>query len=302
MNNVLSLNRYAQQSQPAYDLVDRAQSPLLFTAYERPLFYKGKEGTEFSNTQHKALVRVYDDKPVCLNVVKNSYKVVQNEELFTAIDSGLRTGLSRAEISSAEIKDRISYQGSQCFREYIFRDIAFASPEQDKIAFRVLVQNGFGTGAIKMYAGAIDFFCTNGMVLGEYTSAYAKHTSGVLIGNFERLVAGAVNIFWKHKEFWNEMAGKRVKPADEVKTWLKNKFGERLASKLFRQYLIECESRKNGDTLWALYSALTYYASHNDGEFGLRTTVNDHAAATMMKRENYVRKIMDNDELMLLAA
>lgn len=282
-------------------LLNDLASPLMFKAWERPLYYKGKDGTEYSNTQHKALVRVLNDQPVTLNVVRDTYKVVQNDELFAAIHNGLASGLSTSEIAGAQIKDRIAYGGALCFREYIFPDICFASPERDKIAFRVIVQNGFGTGAIKLLAGAIDFFCTNGLIIGEYTSTYAKHTKGLSISKFEEAVRGSVQMFWKNRELLEGLAGRRVLSAQRVQKWMEDKFGERLGAKLYRQYLIEAKTR--GATLWAVYSALTYYSSHADGDFTLRNTGNDHAAATMVKREHDVRKaVADTETFLSLAA
>lgn len=282
-------------------LLHDLNSPLSFKAYERPLWYEGANGHKFSNTGHKALVRVLDDKPVCLNVVTNTYKVVQNDELFAAIHDGIKGNIDARELKSVHIKDRASYGGAICLREYIFPDISFASPERDKIAFRIVVQNGFGTGAIKVFAGAIDFFCTNGLVIGDYTSTYAKHTKGLQLTKFEEAVRGSVHMFWKNADLFSDLAGRKVLNDEAVLGWYVLNFGERLGTRLHHQYLVEAATR--GKTLWAVYSALTYYSSHNSGEFSLRNTGNDHAAATMMRRENDVRKaVADRETLLKLAA
>lgn len=276
-------------------------SPIMFKAYERGLWYEGRTGAKFSNTGHKALVRMIDDKPFCLNVVRETYKVVQNDELFSMIHEGLVSGLGRDPLKTATIKDKTAYGGAICFREYIFPEISVESPERDKIAFRVVIQNGFGTGAIKMLAGAIDFYCTNGLVIGEYTRTYAKHTKGLQITRFKEAVEGSVHMFWRNKDFYSSLAGKKVLNNDLVCEFYHKHFGERLGDRLFHQYLVEAKTR--GHNLWAVYSALTYYSSHSVGEFGLRNTGNDHAAATMMKRENDVRKVVaDQRAFMELAA
>jgi hypothetical protein len=311
MNNVTNLASHrvpADNAAHMYDgrggddrLLHDLHSPLMFTAYERPLWYEGKTGNKFDNTGHKALVRMINDAPVCLNVVKNTYKVVQNDELFAAIHAGLRTGVGDDVLSTAKIRDKTSYHGAVCFREYIFPDVSITSPERDKIAFRIVIQNGFGTGAIKLLAGAIDFFCTNGLVIGEYTSTYAKHTKGLQISKFEEAVRGSVHMFWQHKDFYSTLAGKKVLDDASVCDWYVAKFGDRLGARLYHQYVSEAKTR--GKTLWAVYSALTYYSSHSNGDFSLRNTGNDHAAATMMKRENDVRKaVADINEFMKLAA
>lgn len=289
MNNVVSLNAYAEASQPARV---RTASPIEFKAYERPLWYEGKEGTRYGSTGHKALIRMEGDAPTVLNVVKDTYKVVQNAELFDAVESGLRSVLGH-QANSATIKDSIAHNGKLCYRQYAFSDISIDSPERDRIVFRVIVVNGFGGSAIKLHAGAIDMFCTNGMILGDFTSEYAKHTSGVKIAKFTDVVAGAVDIFWKNKGTWKMLRDTMIKNDDTVVEWLNKEFGERLGLKLYHQYLIEKKVR-GGNNMWALYSTLTHYSSHANGEFSLRNTKNDHAAATMLGREQTVRQVLQS--------
>lgn len=309
MTNVVSLNQSAFSDVPSGSAVSLFSfeqqwetSPLNFHAYERPLWYEGKHKS-YSNTGHKALVRANgDNDPVCLNVVRETYKVVQNKELFGLIHEGMKTGgLTTQDIEACRVNDKVAYGGTYCFREYVFPTIAFDSPEKDKIAFRVVVQNGFGTGAIKLYAGAIDFFCTNGLIIGEFNSTYARHTKGLVLNKFKEAVEGAVVLFWKNKGMFDDLVSTKILGDSDVRKWLIEKFSERLGEKLFRQYLIEAKTR--GRNLWALYSTLTYYSSHAEGEFSLRETGNDHAAATMMKRENEIRRVInDGKELMKLAA
>lgn len=288
MNNVVQLNLE----------LHKPQSPIMFTAVERPLFFTARERQY--DADHKALVRYKDDDhPILLNVVRNTYKMVQNHELFTQVENGLRSQLSRSEYERAEVYDHMAYGGATCMREYRFPDISVSSPDNDKIMFRVIASNGFGTGSLKVFGGAIDMFCTNGMIIGQFVRAYAKHTSGVKISKFDTVVRGAVDMFWKNATFWGKMASMKVMDDDRVFKWLEHRFGERLAKKLMHQYRIECQSR--GRSIWALYSALTYYASHADGEFSLRNTKNDHAAATMLKREEQVRNV-SHDLITELAA
>lgn len=303
MSNVISIrNPYADASQPASDRSGNTSanlSPLLFHAYERPLWYEGKEGTRYGSTGHKALVRMHEDKPVCLNVVKDTYKVVQNADLFQAIESGLRSALGPT-ADRAQIVDKLAYGGRTCYRQYIFKGIEVASPENDSIIFRVIIQNGFGGSAIKLHAGAIDMFCTNGMILGDFTSEYAKHTSGVKINRFKETVEMAADVFWKNKGTW-KMLRSRVIRQDKVLEWLQEQFSDRLGLKLYHAYLIEAKVR-GGNNMWALYSTLTRYASHNSGDFTVRETKNDHEAATMIAREQTVHRIWSNNSFEALAA
>jgi len=301
MTNVVSLgvaHRPLRQTAPS------KPSPLDFVAYERPLWYEGATGTKYNNSGHKALVRMKDGQPVCLNVVQDSYKVVQNKDLFEQIDRNICEGVGTQAFDNAEIFEQIAYEGRTCIREYRFPDIKVDSPERDKICFRIIALNGFGGSAIKVIAGAIDFFCMNGVIRGEYTREYGRHTTGLQLAKFGDQVRKSIDVFWKDRELWTEMRQTTIKDDEKVIKWLNEKFGDRLGAKLYRQYLIEQKSR-GGTNFWALYSALTYYASHADGDFTLRKTGNDHAATTMLGREAAVRSQLVSgawDELMKEAA
>ena len=296
MSNVISLRGNAiEQTAPS------TTSPIMFTAYERPLWYEGKTGTKFGNTGHKALVRMINDKPVCLNVVGEGYKLVQNAELFELVERQLTGSLQSTQLDNMVIKDQIAFNGAVCMREYRFPNINVPTPENNLIHFKVNVYNGFGTGSIKLLAGGEDQICTNGMVRFHGDATYAKHTKGLELARFDKVVTRAIDLFWHERSKWSMLQKTVIRDEKKVHDWLIEKFGERLGNKLFHQYNVERMSR-GGNNLWALYSALTYYASHDTGEFTLRKTGNDHAAATMMKRQLEVSKHLNSAEFELLAA
>jgi len=62
-----------------------------------------------------------------------------------------------------------------------------------------------------------------------------------------------------------------------------------LHEKLVNQYAVEVEDR--GPNLWSVYSALTYYSSHNQDGFAVKERDGSpSSAATMFKRETEVAK------------
>jgi len=67
---------------------------------------------------------------------------------------------------------------------------------------------------------------------------------------------------------------------------------ERRAERLLERYKYEAADR--GPTVWALFSALTYFGSHTGEAFPMRTTGEDHAAHTMHKREMQVKQWVDH--------
>ena len=65
----------------------------------------------------------------------------------------------------------------------------------------------------------------------------------------------------------------------------------------------EAEAAERGRTVWALYSALTNYASHNSERFGVRNSGNvDNTAVTLDGREREVARIVDGDAFQRVAA
>jgi hypothetical protein len=158
------------------------------------------------------------------------------------------------------------------------------------IAFRLIVQNGYGGSALRVHAGAIEFFCTNGMISGEFQSAYNKHTSGLVIAGVERTIERALDTFIADGVKWQRWADTHVEFQDAMNLFRELADSTKLQENLQQQYMLEREVR--GDNLYSVYSALTYYASHADGEFKLRATVEQQntEALVMLQREMKVKQ------------
>ena len=75
---------------------------------------------------------------------------------------------------------------------------------------------------------------------------------------------------------------------------------DRRVQQLMRQFQIEMP--QHGRTVWALYSAATYYASTDNGDFSIRETESDHKASTLMNREQQVRSWLNTEEFTQIAA
>ncbi len=273
-----------------------------FTVTKQPLLARVGQKTIEVDT-HRALVR--DDTQVPIAVVGKSYGVVQNRELFGNIDEQVHAAMTAKQVQGAKVFNQMSFDGRLCLREYQFPGIKpskkLADPKAD-LMFRIVAINGYGGSRVAVVTGAIDVFCLNGMITGEIVGQYFKrHSKNVSVTDISEKVKDAIETFPKMVELYGDWAKKKVSDA-KVKTYLeKSGFSNRMQEKLFVQYLKEKDER--GGSVWALYSALTYYASHSDDEaFGIRETSRDHEAATMMKRERKVVKQIRGEPFMALAA
>ncbi len=279
------------------------ESELYFTAVERPLQWLDKNDGARAIDTHKVLVRplVYGDAvvPQQLAVVGEGYNLVQNQDLYQSIEDQFMSMFSSQELEGVRVNDSMSYGGRICLREYQFPNVRCDLGGVSDIAFRTIVKNGFGGSSIALYTGAIDFFCTNGMIGGQFDCMYARHTKGLRIADVTHRVRRAIDVFYKQADIWRGWHA-RVITDQQAQDFFEAIYSYRLANKLLRQYFIE--QKVHGPNIWALYSAMTYYASHDEGEFVTRKTGTDHSAVTLLKREEQVQHTVASDAWSALAA
>jgi len=295
MNNIVTFH-------PNRPKAFNSKSDLYFDVWERPCFFKG-EDSYYEDANHKHIVRMWNGSPQSIGLVGRKYKVLHNKELCEGIEDTFMETLTPEELNDVSRSDRISYLGGTCFRDYVFPSIrADIGSKRSDIAFRAIVINGYdGTSSFKFYHGAIDFFCTNGMVSGVYDMTVLRHTSGLQIPKLTDKLRKSINIFYKQADQWKHWVGKTICDEDaEICFKAMPNVSERRVEQLMRRFRIECET--HGRTVWALYSAATSYATVADGDFSVRQTDTDHQASTLHNREQQVRSWLNTEEFEKLAA
>lgn len=285
-----------------------SESELYFGVWERPVYFKGRPHAESSGAYYacpdnKAIVRMWNDEPKQIGMVGKNYKLLHNKELFHGIESTFCETMSQTELDKASCRDRVSHYGGTSIRDYIFPSIkADIGSAKSDIAFRVIVINGYdGSSSFKFYSGAIDFFCENGMVSGVFDMTVRRHTAGLTIPRLTGRLRKSIDIFYKQADTYKHWVGKVISDEDAQECFkAMPSVSERRVEQLMRQFHIECLS--HGRTVWALYSAATFYSSFSGGEFAVRETGTDHTAATLMNRERQVRSWLNTDEFERIAA
>jgi len=264
-------------------------SIILFPVGERRVGWEMRDGTFERINTHKAIIRMTGDGKAVhvLSVVGSGYRLVHNRELFGCVEDTMCKIMPAEHLLDVQVTDRVSGFGRMCYRDYVFPSIkcAIGGTSHSTVAFRLIVQNGYGGSALRVHAGAIDFYCTNGMIQGDYTSAYRKHTSGLMVEGVGEAVEKALVSFTDAQDRWRKWAQTPVQHSEAMQLFKDLAQSVKLQENLADQYLKEREDR--GNNLWSVYSTLTHYASHNDGPFGLRSTVEqqDTVASTMLQRE-----------------
>jgi hypothetical protein len=153
-----------------------------------------------------------------------------------------------------------------------------------------------------VFFGAIDFFCTNGMVTGDYDKIKRKNTSNFSLDKFIQELQSSVTDFYETADKFQRWANTSLMTVD-VKDLLEAVVkSERKSEKMFTLYNQEVSTR--GRNVWALYSAFTNYASYADERngFNLRNTGNDTEAQSMWAREQEVAKWIDSPQFQAIAA
>jgi hypothetical protein len=313
MNNVTTL--HPTDKPEAFNPV----SDLYFDVWERPCYFTGFKSEApwphslkidakpviYEDVSHKHIVRMHPNKaePISLGVVGRNYKLLKNRELCEGIEDTFMETLTGEELHGVKRNDRVSQMGATSFRDYIFPSITTdIGSKRSNIAFRAIVINGYdGTSSFKFLHGAIDFFCLNGMVTGSYDMIVKRHTSGLSVPTLTDRLRSSIDIFYKQADTWKKWVGKEIcdEDAEECFKAMPN-VSERRVQQLMRQFQIEMLS--HGRTVWALYSAATFYASSDKGDFSIRETNSDHKALTLMNREQQVRSWLNTDDFMRIAA
>jgi hypothetical protein len=286
-----------------FDEFNTERSPILFPVGERNVGWQQRDGAYRRTPEHKAIIRLNQqgDNAHILNIVGATYKLIHNRELFTAVEDAMLSEMPPDNFTGVMVKDRVAGWGRVCYREYVFPSIRrrLASTVGD-IGFRVIVQNGYGGSALRIHAGAIDFYCTNGMIRGEYVSAYKRHTSRLVVGKLNATITHAVSEYTNATEEWQRWAQTPVQHEKAMDLFRKIASSDKMREGLADQYMREQDVR--GTNLWAVYSTLTHYASHPEGAFALRKSVeeSDTVASTMLRHEMDVARWTRSDEWKVL--
>ena len=238
------------------------------------------------------------DTGAALGVVGNRYTTVSNSPLYNMLCHAVRDSLPLHMAKNLELKEVSSFGGAYTRFELAFpemRHTLLQRGSETEIMFKVGISNTFdGNGSVRVFSGAYDLVCENGMTIGEVEKKSARHTSGFTPTKFSSFLQQSISDYGERCREWQRWADTNSS-AETFKNVLElNKVSERKIGNLVDQYNFEAQSR--GHTAFAAYSALTFYSSHDSARFGVRnSSTADNAAATVEQREREVSKILLSD-------
>jgi len=233
-----------------------------------------------------------------IGVVGDTFNCASHTEFFEGVHNTVTENLGEEQCESMNMKWRTARQNAWAMLDMTLPNVT-ARIETDKhsttIAQRIIALHGIdGSCSNQTFFGAIDFFCTNGMIRGEHDKVRRKNTANFTMDRFIRDLRESTQSFYAQSERLQGWANKPLYRGD-VKAMLDTLLkSDRMAEKMFGLYNQEASVR--GQNVWALYSAFTNYASYADERngFNLRNTGKDTGAVSMFQRESKVSQWIES--------
>ena len=278
--------------------------PMVHEVPENLDFSVGFETTKFDEKKYVINEKTGD----YLGVVGTGFKCASHKKFFDGVQNIMVDNIPDAMIDST-VRWSTARNNAWAMMDIVMPNV-FTKVETEKhstkIGRRVIALHGVdGSCSNQVFFGAIDFFCTNGMITGDYDKVRRKNTSNFCMDRFiQELNQSSVDFVGQVNEL-QEWANIEL-PTYSMKSWKEYLSSimksDRKAEKMIP--LVRQEVRKRGRNVFALYSAFTNYASYADERngFNLRNTGRDTSAQSMWARENEVTKWISTPEFKKLVA
>ena len=253
--------------------------------------------------ERKYVIRTDTDEAI--GVVGKDFGGVSHPEFFGPIREAWSFELGYTDAINSddvEVDTRISRNGAWALEKVTFnnhRATIETNKHKTDTALTLYAWHGVdGLTSNNVISGAIDFFCTNGMVSGDYNKIRKKNTRHFDMNRITYEMEGIYDRFIDHTQWCQKLAQTPVSVV-RLKDALENMLPKRASKNMLNSVLSEFEVR--GANAWSVYSAFTQYATHDD-RFGFRQTANDNTLERQFKRNEDVAKWIEHPEFLKLVA
>lgn len=238
----------------------------------------------------QAVVR--EDTNELLHIPKGRFHLARNDQIFPMIEEAITK--SQVDMSGMKVKDSMARNGGLTVRTYTFPSHVIEPQVGDITQLEMKVINSYDGGSqFKAHIGGMRLACSNGMVLphGQINLISARHTKGLQVKLPEVIqkMVKALEIFNSNTESWQLMTEREITDAQALAIIAKlpqinDRLEERLKG-LWLDHKIEM-----GNTMWALYNALTYWSTHED----IRASSRSNTPAIVLERESKVQRVLES--------
>ena len=241
-----------------------------------------------------------------LGIVGKSFQCASHGDFFRGVVNTATETLSEHDLEDAKYSFRTARNGAWAMLDITLPNVTMdisTDKFETEIGNRIISLHGIdGSCSNQVFFGAIDFFCTNGMITGDHDKVRKKNTSNFSMESFIYELNRARTDFYTQAQEMQVWAHTDLKYVD-VSSLLDDMLGsKRKSEKMYSLYMQEASTR--GHNKFALYSAMTNYATYADERngFNLKNTGNDTQAISMWSREQEVSKWISDDRFRLLEA
>jgi len=261
--------------------------------------------TEKTRMQGKKYV-INNNTDEVLGIVGSKFNSVTHREFYDKVCRTMAEQLGDDAMKDVQVRWNTARNGAFAMLDATMpstKALITTDKQQTEISQRVIALHGVdGLCSNQVFFGAIDYFCTNGMIRGEHDKVRRKNTTNFSMSTFIRELENANSDFYSQAEQLQTWADT---PLDDqsVQTMLNSLMGsEKKSEKMLSLY--GQEIGKRGRNAFALYSAFTNYASYADERngFKLRDTGNDTNSISMWGREQEVTKWVSSKQFKELVA
>ncbi len=238
-----------------------------------------------------AIVRTDTDNDQVLGICRTgSYKLISNQEAFSAIDRSLQQ--STLDLNGLQVQDTMAYNGAVSIRTMTFpehhRSVARVN---DIVELRLQCINSFNLAASFMVnITALRLVCRNGLVVPHGSMKLVmRHTNRLDIDALAQGLSGTLEVFETQVQHWRKWSNIPITQSD-VDRVLKTfpQINPKLSDRLTALYQIEVQEL--GENLYSLFNALTFHATHDD----VKASATANKASIILQRENKVRAVLNS--------
>jgi len=235
---------------------------------ESLLFDIGYEKTRLASKKY--VMNVNEDKPI--GIVGNSFNTASHKHFIDRIEQVIKENRNPYELADAKVKISTAKDNAVIIVDVTLPNInktVVTNLMTTTICERFIITHGVdGSMSNQVFFGAIDSYCTNGQIGGEYGKFKRKNTSRFNVDIFGDEVQNAKQDFYaqsKRLQDWANIKLDGVDVSEIIKNIVKS---DRKAEKMTSLYYNEVANR--GSNVFSLYSAFTNYSSYADERNGFK--------------------------------
>lgn len=230
--------------------------------------------------------------------VTERYRIFQNREIFDAIEHVIGEKFGVNGHVTCSILDQMAWHGGTSIRQYIITN-SMAQIGKSRLYFRVIARNGFDTStSFTALAGAIDGFCTNGNIFGEFIQTRQRHVKALDMKGFSEWLNAAYEQFGKEittvQQFQLHTITAQAFP--DVRELLfklapdNKRFQENIGAELMKNI------EYHGHNMWAIVSTATWWASTQEEGWAVPSSEASQLVAPVrtLDRQQQVRRWIAN--------